>query len=52
MITAYYKTGAMFATQRIRAHTVLFGREYYWMEDVDGTWYLLPVGQDGEPVLA
>ena len=51
MITTYHKKSAMFATQRIYAHTILFSKAYYWMLDVDGTTYLLPVGPDGEPVL-
>lgn len=33
-------------------HTWLFGKEYYWLRDVDGTIYLAHVGEDGLPRLA
>ena len=28
------------------------GREYYWMEDADGTQYLAKIGEDGNPDLS
>jgi hypothetical protein len=35
--------------QEILASTVLFGKEYYWMKDGDGTIYLVKIGPTGEP---
>lgn len=52
MITEFYKSGSYFASQRLRARTELFGKEYYWLTDIDNTWYLLPVGPDDKPVFA
>ena len=31
------------------AVTQLFGKNYYWMKDGDGTLYLAHMNEDGEP---
>lgn len=38
-------------TQEILFRTILFGKEYYWMKDVDGTIYLAPIDEKGNPAL-
>jgi len=35
--------------QKILFLTTLFGKEYFWMQDMDGTTYLARVGKDGFP---
>ncbi len=39
-----------YMNQKILSLTVLFGKEYYWMQDTDGTIYLMRVGEDSLPV--
>jgi hypothetical protein len=31
------------------ALTELFGKAYFWMQDIEGTIYLAKVGEDGLP---
>ena len=38
--------------QTILFRTHLFGKDYYWMRDGDGTHYLSHIGDDGLPDLA
>lgn len=38
-------------TQEVLFATRLFGKDYVWLKDVDGTIYLLPLDEDGQPVL-
>lgn len=52
MITARLKEGSEYAGQKIRFTTELFGKAYFWMEDVDGTTYLAKIGEDGLPDLS
>ena len=40
----------MYLTQEILFETNLFGKEYFWMKDIDGTVYLVKKGEDGTPV--
>lgn len=40
-----------FLTQTILYKTVLFGKEYYWMQDIDGTIYLTTITERGTPEL-
>ena len=35
--------------QKILFATNLFGRDYYWMQDGDGTIYLVKVKEGGQP---
>lgn len=35
--------------QKVLGLTELFGKDYYWMQDRDGTIYLVKVGEDGLP---
>jgi hypothetical protein len=49
MILGYYKDSERHMGQKMLAATELFGRQYYWMQDGDGTTYLVPVGEDGRP---
>jgi hypothetical protein len=49
MITTRFKTGTEYAGQNIKFLTELFGKAYFWMTDVDETWYLVPVSEDGLP---
>lgn len=37
-------------SQEVLAKTELFGKEYYWMKDVDGTIYLVGTDENGNPV--
>lgn len=46
-----FKTGNYYFTQKMIALTELFGREYYWMEDTDGTLWLAQVDENGNPDL-
>ena len=41
---------ATYMGQKILFRTVLFGKDYYWMEDGDGVVYLAKVGENNEPV--
>lgn len=45
------KAGTKWFSQKVLFHTVLFGKEYYWMEDVDGTIHLVRCDEQGNPVL-
>jgi hypothetical protein len=36
-------------TQTVLFKTHLFGKDYFWMEDVDGTTYLAHESEDGLP---
>lgn len=36
-------------TQTVLFKTHLFGKDYFWMEDVDGTTYLVHENEDGLP---
>lgn len=40
-------------TQTVLFQTNLFGKDYFWMQDVDGTIYLLKAkaGQDGKSLV-
>jgi hypothetical protein len=49
LITAVLKKGTTYAGQKILFVTELFGKEYFWMEDGDGTIYLVKLGEDGLP---
>jgi hypothetical protein len=40
------------AGQAIEFKTELFGRDYYWMRDLDSTIYLAKVGVNGNPDLS
>lgn len=46
------KAGTKWMNQRVEFLTMLFGKEYYWMRDGDGTIYLARVGKDGLPDLS
>ena len=35
--------------QKVLALTILFGKQYFWMQDIEGTVYLAKVGADGNP---
>lgn len=37
--------------QEVMFETVLFGKNYFWMKDTDGTTYLAKVDKDGNPDL-
>lgn len=52
MITAEYNKESKYINQRIRYRTLLFGKYYFWMSDVDDTWYLLGEDEKGEPTFA
>lgn len=39
----------MYLTQEILFQTHLFGKDYVWMKDIDGTIYLTKLGEDGAP---
>lgn len=41
----------MWFSQEVLFKTFLFGKEYFWMKDIDGTVYLAKVGADGNPDL-
>lgn len=41
----------MWHTQEVLFATVLFGKDYVWMKDVDGTIYLNRLDDEGQPVL-
>lgn len=45
------KAGSRWYSQKVLFHTVLFGKPYYWMEDVDGTIHLVRSDDEGNPVL-
>ena len=45
------REGSRWHNQRVEFLTSLFGKEYYWMRDGDGTVYLARVGKDGNPEL-
>lgn len=51
MIVEWYKKKSALQGQRIVAKTILFEKSYFWMQDHDGTTYLLPE-KDGRPVFA
>lgn len=42
--------GTKWLTQKVEFMTTLFDKDYYWMQDVDGSTYLAKVGKDGTPV--
>jgi hypothetical protein len=46
------KAGSHWGSQKITFVTNLFGKDYYWMRDTDGTDYLAKIGPDGNPVFA
>ena len=46
------KRGQTWMGQKVDLLTVLFGKEYYWLRDGDGTVYLAKVGKDGLPNLS
>jgi len=48
MIVESYKSGTTVWNQKVKYKTVLFGKQYFWMQDVDGTLYLLP-SKDDQP---
>jgi hypothetical protein len=50
MITEYFDKDSHWATQRIYATARFWAckSEYYWMQDVDGTFYLAKVGENDE----
>ena len=35
--------------QKVLFHTVLFGKDYFWMQDRDGTIYLVRMDENGLP---
>lgn len=39
-------------TQTVLFKTHLFGKDYFWMQDVDGTVYLAKVDENGNPDLS
>ena len=43
------KAGSEWMGQKVQFMTVLFGKEYYWLRDGDGTVYLAKVGKNGLP---
>lgn len=45
------KANTTWKGQKVLFYTELFGKEYYWMQDIDGTIYLARVGKDGFPDL-
>jgi hypothetical protein len=49
MIYERFKQGSEYAGQKLLFATNLFGKTYFWMEDGDGTTYLVRVGEDGLP---
>jgi hypothetical protein len=49
MITHRYRAKTKVHGQEVRFRTELFGKTYYWMVDGDGTTYLTPEGEDGQP---
>lgn len=51
MITDFYRKNE-WHNQRILSKTLLFGREYYWMRDTDGTHYLSKIDEAGNPDLS
>lgn len=52
IVEAYNPNKSGIAGQKLLYKTILFGKEYYWLQDIDSTIYLLPVGEDGKPVFA
>jgi hypothetical protein len=50
MITEYFDRKSHWATQRIFARAQFWATEgeFYWMQDVDGTFYLARVGENDE----
>ena len=40
-----------FYSQTILGTTTLFGKEYVWLQDVDGTVYLAHIDEFGQPDL-
>jgi len=48
MITEYYKD-LDFMGQKVICKTELFGKEYYYMRDHDGSVYLVRIGENGYP---
>ena len=38
-------------SQEILFRTTLFGKDYYWMKDVDGKIYLARIDKNGNPDL-
>lgn len=51
MIVEYYKD-LKFMSQKVICKTELFGKNYYYMKDVDGTIYLVGMDEDGNPKFA
>lgn len=47
-----YKEGSEWMGQKILFDTHLFGKNYYWMQDGDGTIWLALMDEYGTPVLA
>lgn len=41
-----------YLNQKILYSTMLFGKQYYWMQDGDGTVYLAHINEDGTPDFA
>lgn len=51
MITDHFKN-RMYATQKITARAEFYGKSYFWMEDIDGTIYLVREDENGIPDLS
>ena len=49
MLTHRYKTGTRLAGQKVLFRTNIWGKDYFWMEDGDGTIYLTPEDENGQP---
>jgi hypothetical protein len=46
MLVQRMKSNANYAGQKVKFLTVLFDKHYFWMEDIDGTTYLLRAVED------
>lgn len=49
IVEQYNPNKSSYAGQRLHYRTVHFGKEYFWLTDIDGTWYMVPMGEDGKP---
>lgn len=43
---------AKYFSQTILSEDFLFGKKYFWMQDVDGTIYLVRMDENGYPRLS
>lgn len=49
MIIERYRADTYVRGQRVLFKTNLFNKEYFWMEDIDGTVYLASIDEYGNP---